>query len=84
MPIHVNLRSFFDVFLLPILLIHRKLTYLPPLLTQKQGFDPKNQLISVTRYFNVGNYKEGFEKRDIVNPIFLQVVYELGTFSNFY
>ncbi len=27
---------------------------------------PQIQLISVTRYVNLGNYKEGFEKRNIV------------------
>ncbi len=31
---------------------------------------PKIQLISVTRYVNIGNYKEGFEKPNIANPIF--------------
>ena len=71
--------------------------HLPPFLAQIQGFAPKirkkpekspkfprTRLISIAIYVNVGNYKEGFEKPNIANPIFLQVVYELGTFSNFY
>jgi len=51
--------------------------------TQFKPNFPPIQLISVTRYVNIGNYKEGFEKRNIVNPIFLQVVYELGMFQFF-
>ncbi len=38
--------------------------------TQFKPNFPPIQLISVTRYVNAGNYKEGFEKRNIANPIF--------------
>jgi len=44
---------------------------------------PQIRLISISVYVNVGNYKAGFQQPNIANPIFLQFVYELGTFSNF-
>ncbi len=51
--------------------------------TQFKPNFPPIQLILVAIDVNIGSYSAGFEKRNIANPIFLQVVYEFGTFSNF-
>ncbi len=54
-----------------------------PIQTQFKPNFPPIQLISVAIDVNIGNSKAGFQQPNITNPIFLQVVYELGTFSNF-
>ncbi len=51
--------------------------------TQFKPNFPPIQLISVAIDVNIGSYNAGFQQPNITNPIFLQVVYELGTFSNF-